>query len=132
VITAAERLRLFVRILDPADYQFVQGLDRRVESKLRRDRMRIFRRELRVIAADSASLYRARAGNLAAAGRWQAYPSLVLDTMSGFFSLGKLAVAGTLFAWRFPLVIDAARNANRVVQFMTNEKFSPVPQHQPV
>jgi hypothetical protein len=132
VITAAERFHLFVRILDSADYQFIRQLDPRAEHKLRRDRMRIFRRELRAIAVDSASLYRARAANLGAVGRWQAYPSLVLDTMSSFVSIGKLAAAGTLFAWRLPLVIDAARNANRVLRFVTNEKFSPAPQNLPV
>jgi hypothetical protein len=102
-----------------------------VENKLRRSRIRIFRRELRAIAGDSKNLYRERAANLAAAGRWRAYPSLVLDTTLSFISIGKLGLAGVLFAWRLPLVIDAARNANRVLSFVTSEKFSSAPHQQP-
>jgi hypothetical protein len=126
-----ERFRLFVGILDRADYEFIGSHNPSLERKFRRDRMRIFRRELRSIAVDSARLYRVRASNLAAVGRWSAYPSLALDTMSSFVSIGKLFTAGTLFAWRLPVMIDAARDANRVLRFITSEKFSLAPQNLP-
>jgi hypothetical protein len=132
VITETERFNLFVSILDPGDYQFIRERQPAVESKFRRERIRIFRTELRAISADSVKLYRERASNLAAAGRWGAYLSLVGDTALIFFSIRKLALAGTLFAWRVPMFIDAARNANRVLAFATNPKFSPALQNRPV
>jgi hypothetical protein len=125
VITETQRFHLFVSILDPADYQFIRERQPSGDSTFRRERVRIFRRELRAISADSAKLYRERASNLAAAGRWGAYLSLLGDTAMIFLSIRKLALAGTLFAWRVPLVIDAARNADRVLAFVTNPRFSP-------
>jgi hypothetical protein len=132
VITETQRFHLFVSILDSADYQFIRERQPSGESKFRRERVRIFRRELRAISADSVKLYRERASNLAAAGRWGAYLGLLGDSAMIFLSIRKLALAGTLFAWRAPMVIDAARNANRVLAFATNPKFSPALQNQPV
>ena len=131
MITEAERFQIFVGILDRADYQFIRSRNSILERKFRKTRMRIFRRELRTIAGDTASLYRVRASNIAAAGRWSAYPGLVFETMASFVSIGKLAAAGRLFAWRLPVVIDAARNAQRVLRFVTSEKFSSAPQKLP-
>jgi hypothetical protein len=132
VITETERFQLFVSILDPGDYQFIRERQPTVESKFRRERVRIFRSELRAISADSVKLFRERASNLAAAGRWGTYLSLMRDTALIFFSIRKLALAGTLFAWRVPMFIDAARNANRVLAFAADPKFSAAPQNQPV
>jgi len=131
VTSDTERFQLLAGILDNADYEFIGSRNPHLERKFRRDRVRIFRRELRSIANDSAKLYRIRASNLAAAGRWSAYPSLVLDTTSGFISIAKLFTAGTLFAWRLPMVIDAATNANRVLRFVSSETFSAAPQKLP-
>jgi hypothetical protein len=131
VITDTERFQLFVGILDCADYEFVGALNRRAEREFRRERVRIFRRELRLIADDSANLYRVRASNLAAAGRWSAYPRLVSETIGSFVSIGKLALAGTLLAWRLPLMIDAASNASRVLRFVSGETVSLAPQKLP-
>jgi hypothetical protein len=131
-MTEAERFHLFVHILDPEDYLFVRARDPRAESRFRRERARIYRQELRSIAADSVQLYRARAANIAAAGQWSSYPPLALDTISGFVSIGKLAVAGLLFAWRLPLIIDAARNADRVLRFVTSQTVAATPRNLPV
>jgi hypothetical protein len=131
VITETERFQLFVGILDREDYTFLSARNPRVERKFRRERVRIFRRELRLIAADSVKLYRVRASNLAAAGRWSAYPQLVLETIGSFVSIGKLSLAGTLLAWRLPLMIDAAGNASRVLRFVSAETASSGPRKLP-
>jgi hypothetical protein len=131
-MTKVERFHLFVRILDPEDYQFVRSRGPRVEKGFRRKRMRIFRQELRAITADLARSYRVRAGDVAIAGDWAAYPSLALDTVSGFLSIAKLYAAGILFAWRLPLMIDAARNADRVLRLVTSETFAATPPNLPV
>jgi hypothetical protein len=131
MITETERFQLFVGILDRADYKFLGARNPQAERELRRERVRIFRRELRFIAADSAQLYRTRASNLAAAGRWSAYPRLVSETIAGFISIGKLSLAGTFLAWRLPLMIDAATNANRVLRFVSGETVSSSPQKLP-
>jgi hypothetical protein len=131
VITDTERFQLFVGILDRADYEFVAARNPRAEREFRRERVRIFRRELRSITDASARLYRVRASNLAAAGRWSAYPRLVSETIGSFVSIGKLALAGTLLAWRLPVMIDAASNASRVLRFVTAETFSSAPQNLP-
>jgi hypothetical protein len=120
-----------VQILDPVDYQFVRAQGAELERKFRRERMRIYRKELGAIARDSRKLYRERAANLATAGYLNRYPALLLDTMLNFAAIGRLALAGTLFAWRLPLVIDAARSANRVLAFSASQKFSPTPQNLP-
>jgi hypothetical protein len=127
----AWRFQLFVHILDPEDYEFVRAQGPQLERKFRRDRMRIYRQELRAIMGDSRRLYRDRAANLAAAGCWHRYPALIADTMLNFVAIGKLALAGTLFSLRLPLVIDAARNANRVLAFSASQKFSQAPQNLP-
>ncbi len=131
-MSEAQKFQLFVRILDPEDYLFLRSQDARVEKRFRRKRVRIFRGELRSIAADLARSYRARAGNIAAAGRWAAYPSLALDTVSGFLSIAKLYAAAVLFAWRWPLMIDAARNADRLLRLVTSETFAAAPPNLPV
>jgi hypothetical protein len=131
-MTEAERFQVLVRILDPADYIFLRSQNPNLEKMFRRKRTRIFRGELRAIAADSARLYRERAGNIAAAGRWSSYPALTLETMSGFLSIGKLYVAGVLFAWRLPVLINAAENADRVLRFVISERFAVTPRNQPV
>jgi hypothetical protein len=131
-MTEAERLQLLVRILDPADYLFLRSRHPSLEKTFRRKRARIFRGELRAIAGDSARLYRERAGNIAAAGRWSSYPALTLETISGYLSIAKLYFAGVLFAWRLPVPIDAAKNADRVLRFVISERFAGAPRNQPV
>ena len=130
-MTEAERFHLFIRILDPEDYNFVRSRDPLMEGQFRRKRARIYRKELRSIAADSVKLYRVRAANIAASGRWAAYPPLVIDTISGFFSVGKLFAAGILFAWRLPVMIDTARNADRVLRFVTSPTAAAAPSDLP-
>src|SRR5580704_7759044 len=117
-MTEAERFQLLVRILDPADYLFLRSQNPSIEKPFRRKRARIFCGELRAIAADSARLYRERAGNIAAVGRWSAYPALTLETMSGFLAIAKLYFAGVLFGWRLPVLINATKNADRVLRFV--------------
>ena len=129
--TEAERFRLFVSILEPADYEFIRARSAEAEREFRRDRIRIFRNELRTIAADSRKLFGERVSNLAAAGQWNDYPGLAWDSLAIYLAIKKLSLAGALFAWRLPLVIDAARNANRVLAFVTNPKFCPAPQNLP-
>jgi hypothetical protein len=131
MLNASERFGLLVQILDPVDYRFLRSINMTAERAFRRDRVRIFRRELRVIAADSFKLYRERSANLAAAGRWQAYAPLVAQTGIGFLAIARLWTAGSLFAWRLPMVINAARNADQLVRFVTSEKFSSAPQRLP-
>jgi hypothetical protein len=131
-MTEAERFQLLVRILDPADYLFLRSQNPSLEKLFRRKRARIFRSQLHVIAADSARLYRERAGNIAAAGRWSAYPALTLETISGFLAIAKLYFAGVLFGWRLPVLINAAKNADRVLRFVISERFGAAPRNQPV
>ena len=123
-MTATERLHLFVHILDPEDYDFVRIRAPRLERQFRRDRMQIFRTELRAIARDAARLHRERASNLAAAGRWGDYPALLAEKIAMRAALAKLSLAGALFAWRLPLVIDAARSANRVLTLVSSQELS--------
>jgi hypothetical protein len=132
VLTQEERLHLFVHILDPEDYDFVRMHAPRMESGFRRDRVRIFRKELQAIARDAAQLHRERASNLAAAGRWGDYPALLMDRVQMLAALRKLSLAGRLFAWRLPIFIDAARSANRVLTFVTGQEFSPAHPNLPV
>jgi hypothetical protein len=124
MINAVERLALFVQILDPEDYGFLRSLDAHRERTFRRDRVRIFRRELRVITKDAAKLFRVRRLNLAKAGRWDNYVPLLGETAGGFWAIGKLWLAGTLLAWRIPMIVDAARNADRLARLVTSQKFS--------
>ena len=131
MLNAPDRLGLFVQILDPEDYGFLRSINADAERKFRQDRLRIFRKELRVIAVDYVKLYLERTSNLAAAGRWQAYAPLALETTAGFAAIAKLWAAGTLFAWRMPMVVDAARSAERLARVITSEKFSSAPQNLP-
>jgi hypothetical protein len=124
MMSAAERLDLFVQILDPEDYGFIRSLDARRERTFRRDRVRIFRRELRVIVTDAANLFRIRRHNLARAGRWNDYIPLLGETAGGFWAIGKLWLAGTLLAWRIPMVVNGNRSAERLARLVTNQKFS--------
>ncbi len=124
MINAVERLGLVVQILDLEDYGFLRSLDARRERTFRRGRIRIFRRELRVITEDAAKLFRVRRLNLAKAGRWNDYVPLLGETAGGFWALGQLWLAGTLLAWRIPVVLDAPRSADRLARLVTNQKFS--------
>jgi hypothetical protein len=124
MINAVERLALFVQILDPADYGFLRSLDARRERTFRRDRVRIFRRELRVITRDAAKLFRVRRLNLAQAGRWNDYVPLLGETAGGFLAIAKLWLAGILLAWRIPMVVNAGRSADRLARLVTSQKFS--------
>ena len=114
-----ERFELLVRILEPADYRFIQMRNPAISRRFRRDRMRIFRRELRRIAAESGRAYQRRASRISAAGKWDAYAPLLMETTSSFCSIGKLAFAGTLFSWHLPMVIDVGTNARQLIRYLT-------------
>jgi hypothetical protein len=124
MMSAAERLDLFVQILDPEDYGFMRSLDAGRERTFRRDRVRIFRRELRVIAVDATNLFRVRRLNLAKAGRWNDYFPLIGETAGGFWAIGKLWIAGTLLDWRIPIMMNGVRSADRLARLVTTQKFS--------
>jgi hypothetical protein len=123
MMTATERLNLFVQILDREDYGFLRSLDARRERQFRRDRIRIFRRELRAIANQSRDLFRVRRSNLSAAGRWGGYWPLAMETAGTYLAIGKLWTAGMLLAWRMPEWVNASRNANLLRRYVTSQKF---------
>ena len=132
MMTATERLNLFVQILDREDYGFLRSLDARREQQFRRDRIRIFRRELRAIANQARGLFRVRRSNLAAAGRWGDYVPLTMEAAGTYVAIGKLWTAGTLLAWRMPEWVDAGRNANLLRRYVTSPEFSSARQKLPV
>ncbi len=119
--TDSERFGLLVRILESNDYAFIQHRNPSIAKRFRRDRLRIFRRELRDIAADSVETYQKRVSRISAAGQWSAYGPLVRETASVFVSLGKLSLAGTLFSWRIPVMINAGINVERLVKYFAND-----------
>jgi hypothetical protein len=119
-----ERLGLLIRILDPEDYQYIRAYDFRIEARFRRERMRIYRGELRNLASDALRSYRTRLSNINAAGRWGAYPGLVMSTASTFSSIGKLWLAGALFQMRLPVMVDVAAHRERLNNFLTAEALS--------
>ncbi len=124
MMNAAERLNLFVQILDREDYGYLRSLDARRERQFRRYRIRIFRRELRAIANQTAGLFRIRRRNLAAAGKWGAYWPLTKETAGTFVAIAKLWTAGTLVAWRMPEWIDAGRSADLLLRYVTSRPSS--------
>lgn len=127
----SDRLALLIRMLDPEDYQYIRAYDFRLEARFRRDRMRIYRAELRTIAADALESYQARLSNLNAAGAWIRYPSLVLSTANSFFSIGKLCVAGALFRFRIPVLVNLRKPQERLQRFLTIEGSSAEPHRLP-
>jgi hypothetical protein len=129
VTSQDERFDLLVRILEPADYRFIQMRDPAISRRFRRERIRIFRRELRRIAAESGRTYQRRASRISAAGKWDAYAPLLIETASSYSSIVKLAFAGTLFSWHLPMVIDVGRNARQLVQFLTAPAASAEPRN---
>ena len=114
-------LGTLIRLLDPEDYRFVRTQDPTMESRFRRERMKIYRGGLRAVARYAAQSYHARLANLSSAGMWRAYPSLLLSTASSFFSIGKLWMAGALFRLRLPVVVDVAAQRERLRQFLTSQ-----------
>ena len=123
-----DRFQLLCRILEPSDYRFIQMRNPALQRRFRRDRMRIFRRELRRIAADSGRAYQRRASRISASGQWNAYGPLLMETASSFLSIGKLAVAGRLFSWRLPTMIDVRANTGRLVRYLSVPAASEVPE----
>src|SRR5882724_2883492 len=122
-----ERFQLLVRILEPADYRFMEMRNPAIQRQFRRDRMRIFRGELRRIAADSGRAYQRRLSRISASGQWNAYGPLLMETASSFFAIGKLAVAAKLFAWRLPTVVDVGANTGRLVRYLNVPAASEAP-----
>jgi hypothetical protein len=127
-----ERFELLVRILEPADYRFIQMRNPAISRRFRRDRLRIFRKELRRIAAESGRAYQRRASRISSAGKWDAYAPLLMETASSFCAIGKLAFAGTMFSWHLPVVIDVGRNARRLLGYLTAPAASVEPRNSPV
>jgi hypothetical protein len=117
----AERLGLLIRILDPEDYRYIGGHDLRLESRLRRERMKIYRVGLLEIGSEIVDSYHARLANMNRAARWGAYGGLVVSTASMFLSLGKLWAAGALFGLRLPIFFDVAAQSERLSGFLTLE-----------
>ena len=127
-----ERLGLLIRMLDPEDYRFVACYDFRTESRFRRERMRIYRGELRSIVMDAIRSHHAGLANINAAGRWSSYPSLVLGTMSALLCIGKLWAAGALFGLRLPVLFDLAAQRERLQSLLSPEPLSVTPRRSPV
>lgn len=119
-----ERLSLLIRILDPEDYRYIRAHDFRTEARFRRERMKIYRGELRNIASEAVRSYQTRLSNINSAAQWAAYPGLVWSTASTFSSIGKLWVAGALFRVRLPVMVDVAAQRERLQRFLTAEALS--------
>src|SRR5437899_3263681 len=122
-----ERFQLLVRILEPADYRFIEMRNPAIQRQFRRDRMRIFRKELKRIAADSRAAYHRRLSRISASGQWNAYGPLLMDTMSSFVSIQKLRLASRLFAWHLPNIVDINANTAHLVRYLTVAAASEAP-----
>ncbi len=123
----AERFQIFLTILDAADCEFVERRDARLARSFRKTRARIFRRELSVIATEAGNLFRVRRDNIAAAGRWSAYAPLLRETAGSYWAIAKLHLAATAYSLQLPRVVDAARNADRVLRFITSQTIAANP-----
>src|SRR5262249_43779932 len=97
-----DRLRLLIRILEPEDYAFIQRQNPLIAGRFRRDRMKVFRGGLRAITQEFLRSYEKRLSRINAAGCWQAYPGLLWSTITTFFFIGELWLAGALFWCRLP------------------------------
>ena len=129
--TECDRLLLLAGLLDPEDYRFMESLNPAIAKNFRRERMRIFRTELRTIANEVGSTFRPRVSRLDAAGYWWAYPSLVHRTALICCALAKLRFACMLFSCRLPVLIDVRATTNRLARYITAEALSAEPSHSP-
>ncbi|HLW76980.1 MAG TPA: hypothetical protein VKS01_08335 [Bryobacteraceae bacterium] len=127
-----ERFQIFLGILDLNDCEFVEQHDRLAGRVFRRNRARIFRKELRTLIREAGGLYRVRAGNIAQAGRWPAYAPLLVDTALSYWAIAKLYAAGVLFALDGPQLISATHNAERVQRFVSSQADAASPANLPV
>jgi hypothetical protein len=119
-----KRLESLIRMLDPEDYRYIRAYDFRIESRFRRRRMRIYREELRGIVTEIFSSYQKRLSNIAAAGKWGAYPGLTLNTAFMLFSAAKLWTASLLFGLRLPVLINLPAHTARLEKFLKAEAIS--------
>ena len=122
----SDRLALLIHILDPEDYRYIGDHDLRAEARFRQERVRVFREGLCDLSRDILDSFQERLANLNAAGRWSAYPGLVLHTASMFASVAKLWVAGTLFAIRFPMIVNLVAQRERLQGFLNTEASAPL------
>jgi len=127
VINIADRFVLLARLLNEADYEFVERLNTSIAKRFRRHRMGIFRKELRKIARDVGSGFRVKASRLEAAGCWRDYPSLVYVTGLTFWALARLRFACLLFSMRLPVLIDVAATTNGLAKYVTAGASSAAP-----
>lgn len=122
-----ERIELLQRLLDPEDYRYIKAQSDRMEAHFRRERMRIYRIGLRELMATMGDLYQARLSAMNAAGQWSAYPGLAWNTLGTFWALGRLWMAGTLFRFRLPLLVDVAAQHERLLRMVTHETSGETP-----
>ncbi|GEM_PF-4236129 len=111
-------------MLDPEDYRYIRAYDFRIESRLRRKRMTIYRCALKKLAAEVWESYQVRLSDMNAAGCWVAYPRLALSTASMFNSLVKLWMASVLFGFRLPVAVNLAAQRDRLQRFLSGERPS--------
>jgi len=126
-----ERLDLLIRILDPEDYRYIGAHDLRAEAQFRRERLRIYRSGLRELSSGIVRSYQARLANMNAAGQWTAYPRLAWSTAATLMAIGKLWMAGSMFRFRLPLLVNVAAQRDRLQRFLTVETPSAEPGTQP-
>jgi hypothetical protein len=121
-----DRFRILARLVDEADCRFLAEYPE-IQKRLRSERAKLFRRELAAVAGDCRRSYRTRAGRLAARRNWAEYGRLLLETASTFYSVGKLGLAGVLFAVKLP-TLDVAGNISQVFTYVSLEPLCAEPQ----
>ncbi len=124
--TNLDRFRILARLVDEADCRFLAEYPE-IQERLRSERARLFRKELVAIAGDCRRSYRTRAARLAARRNWADYGRLLWDTASTFYSVGKLRLAGVLFAVKLPS-LDVAGNISQVFTYVSLEPLCAEPQ----
>jgi|SRR5579883_1518121 len=115
---AQPQLQLLMRLLDPEDYRYIRAHDMRVEIRFRRRRMKIYGQALRAVARGAKESYHSRLANLSAAGAWDRYFGLLMSTGFSFAAIAKLWLAGMLFRFRLPVLVDLAAQRDRLERFL--------------
>jgi hypothetical protein len=130
ILTEAERLEFFLRLLAPEDYEFIHAHHPGREKQFRRDRFRVCRAELFAICADATAAYQRRFSRIHRASQYGQILPLMWDTAMAYLAAGKLSIATALFFSRVPAPLGLDSSADRLIRYLT-EAPSPESATQP-